>query len=93
MLLWTEGFVHKAESAMDGRTSSTIEQLKMAAIQIPPVTPLWEHPSTKIRGILMWKQQLEVMHDLTHAQCAVHKKLKDAEKFLIMYAHLGTEAI
>uniref|UniRef100_A0A915I2D3 Uncharacterized protein n=1 Tax=Romanomermis culicivorax TaxID=13658 RepID=A0A915I2D3_ROMCU len=26
-LLWTEGFVHKAKTAMDGRTSSTIEQL------------------------------------------------------------------
>uniref|UniRef100_A0A915II60 Uncharacterized protein n=1 Tax=Romanomermis culicivorax TaxID=13658 RepID=A0A915II60_ROMCU len=33
------------------------------------------------------------MYDLTDAQCALDKKLKDAEKNLIMYAHLGTEAI
>uniref|UniRef100_A0A915J8X2 CCHC-type domain-containing protein n=1 Tax=Romanomermis culicivorax TaxID=13658 RepID=A0A915J8X2_ROMCU len=41
----------------------------------------------------MWKQQLDLMYDLTDAQRAVDKKLKDAEKNLIMYAHLGTEAI
>uniref|UniRef100_A0A915JW47 Uncharacterized protein n=1 Tax=Romanomermis culicivorax TaxID=13658 RepID=A0A915JW47_ROMCU len=33
------------------------------------------------------------MYDLTDAQCAIHKKLKDGEKNLIMYAHLGTDAI
>uniref|UniRef100_A0A915HVP7 Uncharacterized protein n=1 Tax=Romanomermis culicivorax TaxID=13658 RepID=A0A915HVP7_ROMCU len=65
----------------------------MAAIPIPPVTPLWEHPSTKIRHLSTWKQQLDVMYDLTNTQHAVDKKLKDAEKNLIMYAHLGTEAI
>uniref|UniRef100_A0A915KLV7 Uncharacterized protein n=1 Tax=Romanomermis culicivorax TaxID=13658 RepID=A0A915KLV7_ROMCU len=65
----------------------------MAAILIPPIRPMWEHPSTKIRHLLTWKQQLDVMYDLTDAQRTVDKKLKDAEKNLIMYGHLATEAI
>uniref|UniRef100_A0A915KUM6 Uncharacterized protein n=1 Tax=Romanomermis culicivorax TaxID=13658 RepID=A0A915KUM6_ROMCU len=65
----------------------------MATIPMPPVTPLWEYPSTEIRRLSMWKQQLDVMYDLTDAQRAVDKKFKDAEKNLIMYVHLGTEAI
>uniref|UniRef100_A0A915KLU4 Uncharacterized protein n=1 Tax=Romanomermis culicivorax TaxID=13658 RepID=A0A915KLU4_ROMCU len=65
----------------------------MATIPIPPNTPLWEHPSTKIQCLSMWKQQVHVMYDLTDAQRALNKKLKNPENNLIMYAHLGTEAI
>uniref|UniRef100_A0A915HJC7 Uncharacterized protein n=1 Tax=Romanomermis culicivorax TaxID=13658 RepID=A0A915HJC7_ROMCU len=39
------------------------------------------------------EQQLNVMYDLTDTQHAIDKKLKDAQKNLIMYMHLGTEAI
>uniref|UniRef100_A0A915KZ00 Uncharacterized protein n=1 Tax=Romanomermis culicivorax TaxID=13658 RepID=A0A915KZ00_ROMCU len=65
----------------------------MTAIQIPPVKPLWEQPSTKIGHLSMWKQQLDVMYDLTEAQSPINKKLEDAEKNLIMYMHLGMESI
>uniref|UniRef100_A0A915L5C0 Uncharacterized protein n=1 Tax=Romanomermis culicivorax TaxID=13658 RepID=A0A915L5C0_ROMCU len=50
----------------------------MAAIPITPVTPLWEHPSTEIQCLSTWKQQLNVMYDLTDTQRAIDKKLKDA---------------
>lgn len=65
----------------------------MAQIPIPAVAPLWEHPSSEIRKLSTWKQQLDIMFHLTNCQRTPNRQLAEADKNNLMYAHLGSEAI